>query len=179
MVGRRVALLCIDPLEESLEDFHPFNYSVRRVQAGLVARGIETHIIESRSKDIEPFLARIAEVDPDIIGASAYVWSFPSFVEIARRVKERRPDTTIVFGGPSARAAMFELPPFREHRMHIDALVEGEAEDTFADIVTLASLTQRYSGHCSWRCCAHARRLSSRSASGFTRSQFIAFTLRT
>ena len=38
-----------------------------------------------------------------IAGASAYVWSLPTFVEAARKLKQRRPDRTIVFGGPSAR----------------------------------------------------------------------------
>ncbi len=74
-----------------------------------------------------------------MIGASAYVWSFALFVEVAERLKRRRPEVTIVLGGPSARPAMFALEPYRARRFAVDALVLGEGEDIFARIVALAA----------------------------------------
>lgn len=139
MPGRRVALLCIDPWED-VGEFHPFNYAIRRVQAALIARGFETELVESRSTDIEPFLERIAEMEPDVVGASAYVWSFPTFVEIARRLKASRPEVAVVFGGPSARSAMFDLQPYRDLRWNVDAMVTGEGEEAFLQILSLPSL---------------------------------------
>lgn len=136
---RKVALLCLDPVRVK-RDEQPFNYAVRRVQAHLIASeldGLEVHLIESRTPDIDEFLARIEETDPDVIGVSAYVWSFPMLLDVAREVKRRCPDTTIVFGGPSARPSMFARHPFIERRFDVDALVLGEGEEIFVEIVKL------------------------------------------
>ena len=137
--GRRVALLCIDPWTAG-HDLRPFNYGVRKIQAALLAEpglGAEVHLVESRSRDPEELVARVEAIDPDVIGASAYVWSFPTFVEAARRLKAARPDRTVVFGGPSARVEMISLPPYRAAHGSVDALVLGEGEHVFRDIVAL------------------------------------------
>ncbi len=136
----RVALLCIDPLRNELGDFKPFNYSVRKVQAAILANpslDVEVKVFDYDSKNAEEFAARIEEMDPDIVGASAYVWSFPTFYEVARLLKRSRPDRLIVFGGPSARMEMFNLAPFRDGPQFIDALVLGEGEEVFQEIVAL------------------------------------------
>jgi radical SAM superfamily enzyme YgiQ (UPF0313 family) len=136
----RVALLCIDPLRDEYGDFKPFNYSVRKVQAALVANPslhVEVTVFDYESKNVEDFVARIEAMDPDIIGASAYVWSFPTFCEVARALKRSRPDRLIIFGGPSARMEMFNLAPFRDGPRWIDALVLGEGEEVFQEIVGL------------------------------------------
>ncbi len=139
--GRRVALLCIDPWSEP-EGFHPFNYAVRRVQAALLAasiEGVEVHLVEAGETDADTLLARLEAIEPDVVGASAYVWSFAIFVEVAERLKRRRPEVTVIFGGPSARPAMFALAPYRERRFAVDALVLGEGEEIFASIIALAA----------------------------------------
>ncbi len=136
----RVALLCIDPLRHDFGEFMPFNYSIRKVQAAILANPalhIEVQVFDYDSENVEEFVAQIEEMDPDIIGASAYVWSFPTFYEVARALKRSRRDRLIVFGGPSARLEMFNLPPFRDGPQFIDALVIGEGEDAFQEIVGL------------------------------------------
>ncbi len=141
----RVALLCIDPLRDELGDFKPFNYSVRKVQASVVADptlDVEIEVFDYESKNAEEFVERIEKMNPDIIGASAYLWSFPTFYEVARALKRARPDRLIIFGGPSARMEMFDLPPFRDGPKFIDALVLGEGEDVFREIVTLDDSTR-------------------------------------
>jgi hypothetical protein len=137
--GRKVALLCVDPWARHTS-FAPFNYAVRRVQASLLGAGIdgaEVHLVETRSQDPDALLATLEEIDPDVVGASAYVWSFAMFVEVAERLKRRRPDVTVVFGGPSARPAMFELEPYRDRRGSCDALVLGEGEHVISQIVEM------------------------------------------
>lgn len=119
---------------------HPFNYAVRRVQAHLLAsglEGLEVHLVESRTPSVEEFVARIEEINPDVIGASVYVWSFRILLDVVAKIKERRPDTVVVFGGPSARPSMFGRPPFSDRRSDVDALVLGEGEEIFIEIVTL------------------------------------------
>lgn len=132
-------MLCIDPWDEQ-QEFHPFNYAVRRIWAALIASvpDVEVELIEGSGADVDDFCARLEAFDPDVIGASAYTWSFPSFVRVAEQHKARRPEATIVFGGPSARPAMFALPPYFGRRFAVDALVLGEGERTFASVVELA-----------------------------------------
>lgn len=139
--GRKVVLLCLDPVPVSRHgERHPFNYAVRRVQAHLLTSnldGLEVHLVESRSPDVDEFVARIEEIDPDVIGASIYVWSFGILLDVVAKVKQRRPDTVVVFGGPSARPSMFGRPPYYERRFDVDALALGEGEELFAQIVAL------------------------------------------
>src|SRR5262249_19552623 len=75
--------------------------------------------------------------DPDVVGFSAYLWSFPFFFEVAARLKEADPGRLIVFGGPSARPSMLGLAPFRAGRDFIDTPVINEGERTFVEIVAL------------------------------------------
>lgn len=137
---QRVALLCLDPWRvEGSHDHRPFNYAVRRIQAAIVAdprlSHLELELIESSSLEVEELLARIEAFDPDVIGASAYVWSFPTLLEACRRARRARPDRVIVFGGPSARPEMFELPQHRGGARVVDAVVVGEGEECMQDIL--------------------------------------------
>ncbi len=138
--GRRVALVCIDPWTAG-HDLRPFNYAVRKIQAALVSApgGADVHLVESRSRDVDEFVARVEAIDPDIVGASAYVWSLPTFAAAARQLKRNRPDRTIVFGGPSARVEMLALPPYVGAHEDIDALVLGEGEHVIREILALPS----------------------------------------
>lgn len=142
--GRRIALMCIDPAED--EGVLSLNYSTRKLMAALqsppVQENIEVHLVESRRKDPDEFLEHLEAIDADVIGASAYVWSMPTFVEVARQWKRRRPDSLVVFGGPSARPRMFQHQPFADAPRHIDAFVEGEGEDVLRDIVAVDDLSR-------------------------------------
>jgi radical SAM superfamily enzyme YgiQ (UPF0313 family) len=136
--SRHVALVCIDPWENPESSYRPFNYSVRKVQAALVAdpalQHVTTEVIESLRVDVDWFVAKILASDAALVGFSSYVWSFETMVEVARRVKAERPRTCVVFGGPSAAPEMFALPPFRDATRSLDALVKGEGEDSFRAI---------------------------------------------
>lgn len=137
--GRKIALLCLDPVAVHRER-QPFNYAIRRVQAHLLQSnldGLDVHLVESRSPNVDEFVARIEELNPDVIGASVYVWSFPTLLDVVARVKQRRPDTVVVFGGPSARPSMFARAPFFDRRFDVDALVLGEGEEVFVQIAGL------------------------------------------
>jgi len=139
--GRRVALVACYPLRDAaMPQLFISNHGMRMVEASLRSAGIEDLELEvwdlvhaSVGKLVEQLLA----YDPDVVGFSSYLWSFPFFVEVARRIKEDDPGRCIVFGGPSARPSMLSLEPFVDAKQWIDALVINEGEDTFVAIAEL------------------------------------------
>lgn len=139
----RLALVSVDPWEAT-SGYRPFNFGVRRVQAELLSRAIpdlEVHLIDVPGRDTDRALEAIERLDPDVIGCAAYVWSFPFQMELAREAKRRRPDVTVIFGGPSAHPSMFELEPWRSRRSDVDALVRGEGELALAQLLSLPDRT--------------------------------------
>jgi radical SAM superfamily enzyme YgiQ (UPF0313 family) len=138
----KVALVSIDPWVGPPDGFRPFNYSVRKIQAALTSPpidGIEVEVVDFYSQDIDALEAELEARDPDLVGASVYVWSLPTFHELARRLKRNRPDRCIVFGGPSARPAMLSLPPFADAVQFVDALVLGEGEELARQIARVVA----------------------------------------
>ena len=72
---------------------------------------------------------------PGVLLASNYLWTLPGNLEVARRVKERSPDTLVVFGGPSAPGYEGRVQDFLARYPFVDLLVHGEGEMTVAEIV--------------------------------------------
>jgi hypothetical protein len=68
----------------------------------------------------------------DVVGISLYVWNERLSLEIARRLKSRKPGIVIVVGGP-------QMPdrsePFLRKHSFIDIACHGEGEQTFVDIL--------------------------------------------
>lgn len=145
MKRMRMALLSIDPWL-TRGDFRPFNYSARKIQAALISApgldGLEIRIFDFYEKDEVRMCGEIERFDPDIIGASAYVWSLPSLVGVARRLKQNRADRIVIFGGPSARPEMLSLRPFQDSTAFVDALVIGDGEETVVELVALAGASR-------------------------------------
>jgi radical SAM superfamily enzyme YgiQ (UPF0313 family) len=150
--GRRVALLSIateieqhdDPTaDETRKTLNRFpSYGVRRVEAALRhdprLQDADVLLHDGKRSTAEELLELLEDFRPDVVGLAAYVWSTATMVELARGLKERHPEVTVVFGGPSARKEMFDLPPFARPFDYLDALVLGEGEETFAEVVLLA-----------------------------------------
>lgn len=145
-VGHRViAILCVEPRIAGHE-YTPFSFGARRIQATLLTEpalaGAEVRLVESERTDPEYWLAQIERIRPDLIGFSAYIWSFAAFVAVTRRLRAMGSRAAIVFGGPSARPQMFELPPYADAADMVDALVLGEGEWTFAALARLPVLAR-------------------------------------
>jgi radical SAM superfamily enzyme YgiQ (UPF0313 family) len=141
----KIALVCFNPpVDGSGAPFQLPNFGLRRIHAALLTdpelAHAEVAMVEHETYDVEPYVADILALEPDIVGLATYVWSFPTFFEVARRLKEARPKLTIVIGGPSARASMFSFDPYREGGRYIDAIVIREGEFSFREI---AHLTDR------------------------------------
>jgi len=144
---RRIAFVCMTPASDANEHAVEMpSYGVRRVLAAVAAdpeqQGTKFALIDMRRPEVEAYVAGILSFEPDLIGISIYVWSMPCLVEVARRVKRLRPGCIIVFGGPSARTAAFELPLFLNAHTYADAVVATEGETVFRDIARLPQLTR-------------------------------------
>lgn len=122
------------------------SYGIRRILAALLAdpqlRGAQVALIDVERPDADAYVQALEEFEPDLIGMSVYVWSSPCLADVARRVKAKRPQCAIVFGGPSARTALFDLRPYAPAHRYLDAVVSTEGEETFRDIARLPQLTR-------------------------------------
>jgi radical SAM superfamily enzyme YgiQ (UPF0313 family) len=138
--GRRVALLARYPDHDpAMPQFIP-NYGLRMVEAAVRSAAfpdVSVKVWDLFDGEAEVVAREIIAFDPDIIGFSAYLWSFQFFCAVASLVKQDDPSRLIVFGGPSARPAMFALAPFKAYERDIDLLVINEGEETFVEIVAL------------------------------------------
>lgn len=148
LTAHRIALACITPLPDA-DELGPLrlpSYGVRRVQAAVVSDpnnpGHVVKLFDFGVADVAAYVEAILDFEPDILGFSIYVWSTPPLVAVAHEVKRRRPDCLVVFGGPSARQALFELEPYRQADDYLDAIVEGDGEYPFREIASLPHLTR-------------------------------------
>ncbi len=137
--GRRVALVACYPLRDAaMPPQFISNHGMRMVEATLRASelsGLDVKVWDLSEAEGEQLVRELLEFDPDVVGFSAFMWSFDLFVQIARQLKEDDPTRLIVFGGPSARPSMFKLPPYQSAKKHIDVLVISEGETAFREIV--------------------------------------------
>jgi radical SAM superfamily enzyme YgiQ (UPF0313 family) len=68
----------------------------------------------------------------DVVGFSTYVWNGRISLEIARRLKQRRPETLVIFGGPHVPD---KPEAFLRDHPFIDVVVHNEGEARFLDIL--------------------------------------------
>lgn len=78
---------------------------------------------------------RLLEMRPDVVGISVLCWNARAVFDVCRIVKSARPETRIVLGGPEVGPIAAET--LREHP-EVDAIVRGEGEAAFADLLDLA-----------------------------------------
>lgn len=138
--GRRVALVATYPERDRAMPQFISNHALRMVEATLrtsLLDGLELQVHDLTEPDLETLVDEVLAFDPDILACSAYLWSFPFLVDLARRIKEDDGSRLVVFGGPSARPSMLSLPPWEQAAADIDVLVINEGEITFHQIVEM------------------------------------------
>lgn len=148
MSARRIALVCMTPAPDT-DEYGPLelpSYGIHRILAATLAdpqlSNAAVSLIDVGRPDPDSYMSAIEQVNPDLIGFSIYVWSTPCLVEVARRVKRLRPETLIVFGGPSARTALFDMPAYAAADAYLDAVVSIDGEAIFPEIARLGALTR-------------------------------------
>lgn len=148
MATRRIALACLTPRPDGdeLGPLHLPSYGIRRIQAAVTGDperpGDVVQLFDLGREDVARYVDQIVAFEPDLLGFSIYVWSTDCMVAVAREVKRRRPSCLIVFGGPSARAALFDLDYYQDPNLYLDGVVEGDGEIVFRDIARLPELTR-------------------------------------
>jgi radical SAM superfamily enzyme YgiQ (UPF0313 family) len=148
--GRRVALLARYPdRDRAMPQFIP-NLGLYMVEAALRSAelsGLDLKVWDLDHGEVEQIAAEVIAFDPDVVGCSVYLWSFPFFLDLATLVRADDPSRLIVFGGPSARPVMLDHVPHREKTSVVDVLVINEGEHTFCEVVALTDRsTDRLSG---------------------------------
>jgi radical SAM superfamily enzyme YgiQ (UPF0313 family) len=144
----RIALASLTPRPDGdeLERLQLPSYGIRRIQAAVVGDpehpGHLVRRIDLGCEDVAGYVEQILAFEPELLGFSVYVWSTDCMVAVAREVKRRRPSCLIIFGGPSARPALFSLDYYRDPNTYLDAVVEGDGEVIFRDIARLPELTR-------------------------------------
>jgi len=71
--------------------------------------------------------------DSDIIFFSTYVWNFKISSEIAKRIKEKKPDSLVIFGG--CQVPKQDMESFLKDSPFIDIVCYGEGEKVFTAIL--------------------------------------------
>ena len=138
--GRRVALLARYPQHDPAMPQRIPNLGLRMVEASLRAAdlpGLEVKVwdLEPTGPDAALVASEVIAFDPDVVGFSVYLWSFPFFLAVAALVKADDPRRLVVFGGPSARPVMLDHPPHEVIAAAVDVLVINEGEDAFRELV--------------------------------------------
>ena len=96
---------------------------------------LQIEVVEPAATDVlgDTLLAdRIAREEPEFLGFSLYLWNSERSLHLAREVKRRSPHTRVLIGGP-------EVGPdnaFILQQTGADIAVTGEAEDTFARVMS-------------------------------------------
>lgn len=143
---RRIALAYVDTqtpceVDEQSEDefFAPFAYGVHRVMAAAREAFPEDDVRLFRGEPggAEALYAQVAAFDPELFGASCFIWSLATLLEVAQRLKARRPELSVILGGPCAHPIMFEMPVYAPGARAVDALVTREGEEAFVNILAL------------------------------------------
>ncbi|MCA9573826.1 MAG: cobalamin-dependent protein [Polyangiales bacterium] len=135
--AQRIALVSLSPWTLGARHVS-FNLAVRRLQAALMSdprlAQTEVRVFEMGAESLATWVERLAEFDPDMLAASTYLWSLPTFSLLASAIKRRSPRCLTVFGGPSARPAMLALAPFRDAAQFVDVLALGEGEHVITEL---------------------------------------------
>ena len=77
----------------------------------------------------ELILKYILNTKPDIVSFTSYLWNVERNLYLSERLKDKIPDTTIIFGGPEIAEGSFALT---EHHPYIDYFITGEGEWFFS-----------------------------------------------
>lgn len=91
----------------------------------------EIRLFKHPQRFIDAFLAE----RPAVIGLSNYMWNLDLSYSIARLVKERFPQTLIVFGGPNYPLEDQERERWLREHPAVDIYVLGEGEEPFARLI--------------------------------------------
>ena len=80
-------------------------------------------------KSPDEFAAALDGAIPDVVCFSNFIWNSDLNYELARRIKARRPETVIVFGGPNYPIMPSEQKDYLTERPVIDFYIYKDGEE--------------------------------------------------
>ena len=87
----------------------------------------------SINERLDRIAGEIYEAKADVIGFSCYIWNFREIVALIRHLHPVCPGVRFVIGGPEV---SYEAEEFLLEHPEVDALVVGEGERTFLELLT-------------------------------------------
>lgn len=101
----------------------------------LRAEGHEVKVIDNARSGlpVEKLSDRVGRENPDVVGISALTPTFGQAIKIAKAIRERIPETKLVFGNYHA---TFEHRRLLKKYPFVDCVVLGEGERTFPELIT-------------------------------------------
>lgn len=129
----KIAFIAVDlRWEDETGYFAPFSYAAYKLEAAIRQcdefAHVETKVFEQVTADPNTFLETLLAFEPTLVAASTYLWSLPTFVALAKLLRQHDPSVRFVMGGPSARRSMLDQAAYREDARLIDAVVFGDGE---------------------------------------------------
>lgn len=110
---------------------------------------IEAFILEGTvNEKAEDVLQRILSFEANVIGFSVYIWNLIRVKELIAKIKELKPDTKIILGGPEV---SYNAEQLLQENENIDYIISGEGEWTLPlllDSVNLKSEIPENMGIC-------------------------------
>ncbi len=97
--------------------------------------GVETVIREfTVNEQADRVLRALVAEEADVAAFSCYIWNIGETLKLASDLKQVRPGTFIILGGPEASFGVFEL---MTQYPAIDCVIRGEGEETFRELMAL------------------------------------------
>lgn len=94
--------------------------------------GVTTAIREfTVNEPADRVLRSLVAEEADVVAFSCYIWNIEPTLKLAADLKELRPATVIVLGGPEASHGVFAL---MDRNPAVDCIVRGEGEKTFREL---------------------------------------------
>jgi len=111
---------------------HPLGIMMIAAQARKAGHE-DVHIVDMKVEDWLPDRAcdELERLKPDVIGLSAMTYEAGCMHEVAKELKRRMPDVTVVCGGPHPSVAAEDVMQDEA----VDFVVRGEGEFIFADLL--------------------------------------------
>ena len=98
---------------------------------------LKSYLLSRRPRLRIPLSTFFADEDPgriaeavmarglDVMGFSVYMWNLEAVLEVCRRIKEKKPESFLILGGPTA---SFQADTVMEGSSSVDMIVKGEGE---------------------------------------------------
>lgn len=126
----KVLLISNPPSRLQKPDFPPVGIASLGAISNLA--GFDTLLIDSALIQIPEIVHRAYQFSPDMIGITCWTITRGKVWELCRELKKKLPSVLIVLGGPHA--SLYPSHVFQ--KTHAEAVVVGEGETTFQELLT-------------------------------------------